>query len=156
MIRFIVAVDEKLGMAKNGRQPWHLPTDEQYFLQQTQKYGGVVLMGRTTYDVIGHPLKERRNIVLSRSLKYIEGVEVEKDLQNALRVAPDIWVIGGAGIFAQSLQYADELYVTRIEADFECDQFFPEFEDQFDLTSKSTPHHENGVTFTFCAYGKKS
>lgn len=154
MIRFIVAVDEKLGMAKNGRQPWHLPTDEQYFLQQTQKYGGVVLMGRTTYDVIGHPLKERRNIVLSRTVKNIENVEVETSLQKALHAAPDIWVIGGAHIFVQALQFADELYVTRIEADFACDQFFPEFEDQFELTSKSAPYHENGVTFTFCIYKK--
>ena len=156
MIRFIVAVDQNLGMAKNGRQPWHLPTDEQYFLQQTQKYGGVVVMGRTTYEAIGHPLKERRNIVLSRTERHIEGVENATDLQQALRTADDIWVIGGAAIFAQTLQFADELYVTRIEADFECDQFFPKFEQNFDLASKSLPYHENGVTFTFCVYSRKS
>ncbi len=156
MIRFIVAVDEKLGMAKDGRQPWHLPTDEKYFLEQTQKYGGVVVMGRPTFEVIGHPLKERRNIVLSKKLHQAEGVEIAADLQQALHIAPDIWVIGGASIFAQTLQLADELYITRIEADFACDQFFPEFEEDFDLISKSIPYHENGVTFTFCIYGKKS
>lgn len=155
MIRLIVAVDQQLGMAKNGKQPWHLPTDEKYFLEQTQKYGSVVLMGRPTFEGIGHPLKERRNIVMSRSLKQADGVEIATDLQEALEIAPDIWIIGGASIFAQTLQFADELYVTRIEADFECDQFFPEFEQDFDLTHKSVPCHENGLTFTFCIYRRK-
>jgi dihydrofolate reductase len=152
MIRFIVAVDQKLGMAKDGKQPWHLPTDEKYFLDETQKYGGVVVMGRSTFEVIGHPLKERRNIILSRKLQQAEGVEVVASLEEALRIAPDVWVIGGASIFAQTLESADELYVTHIEADYGCDQFFPNFKDQFELASESQVHHENGVNFKFCIY----
>ena len=152
MIRFIAAIDQKRGIAKEGRIPWHLPTDEQYFLQKTSQDGGVVLMGRATFEAIGHPLKERRNIVISKSLGPTEGIEVMNDLQQALHVAKDVWVIGGAAIFEQTLSFADELYITRIETDENCDRFFPEFEKGFELTSKSKPRHENGLTFRFCKY----
>lgn len=155
MIRFIAAIDQKHGLAKNGHQPWHLPTDEKYFLDQTQKFGGVVVMGHTTYTAIGHPLVERRNIVLSRTPQVIRGVEVMTDVQEALQAAPDIWVIGGAVIFEHTLSAADELYLTHIDADFDCDQFFPAYTNQFELVSQSSLQHENGLDFTFCVYKKK-
>lgn len=155
MIRLIAAIDQKHGLAKNGRQPWHLPTDEKYFLEQTQKFGAVVIMGSSTFEVIGHPLVERRNIVLSRTQQIIRRVEVMTDLQKALQVAPDVWVIGGAAVFEQTLSVADELYLTHIEADFGCDQFFPAFTNQFELVSQSPVQHENGLDFTFCVYKKK-
>lgn len=152
MIRLIAAIDQKRGIAKDGRIPWHLPTDEQYFLQKTNQDGGVVLMGRATFEAIGHPLKERRNIVISKSLGPAEGVEVMNDLQQALHAASDVWVIGGAAIFEQTLSFANELYITRIETDAGCDRFFPEFEKEFEPAGKSKPYNENGLTFRLCVY----
>lgn len=149
MIRHLVAIDQKRGMAKDGKQPWHLPTDEQYFLRETQTLGGVVVMGRKTYEVIGHPLRERRNIVLSDKPEEIEGVEVFTDLREALHAAEDVWVIGGASIFKQTMNAADELYITRIDSNFDCELFYPEFEQDFVLASRSEPQHENGLNFRF-------
>ncbi len=70
----------------------------------------------------------------------------------------DLWVVGGAAVFSQVIEagYADELYVTRIEADFGCDQFFPAYEKDFKLVSQSETHVQNGFTFSYALYTKIS
>lgn len=149
MIRLIAAIDRKFGIAKHGFQPWNIPIDEHYFLEQTARHGGVVLMGKRTFEVISHPLKNRRNIVLSRQTGHIEGVEVSDDLHMTLSTLADVWIIGGASVFEQTLPHADELYLTRIDADFGCDQFFPNFEDRFKLVKKGDGQEQNGFNFRF-------
>jgi dihydrofolate reductase len=151
MIRLIAAIDRKRGIAKNGDQPWHVPEDEKYFKQQTMQYGGNVLIGRKLYELIGRPLKDRRNIVLSQSQEHIEGTEVAKDL-SILNTLSDVWVIGGASVFEQTISQADELYITYIEADFNCDLFFPEFEHSFRLVKEDDLREQNGFLFRYCVY----
>lgn len=151
MIRLIVALDKERGIAKNGDQPWNLPADKAYFMEQTQKYGGIVLMGHRAYQVIGHALKNRRNIVVSRHVGLIiPGVEVVHDLEAfAKNARHDIWIIGGSSVFEQALPYADELYITRIDAVFDCDQFFPKFEDTFVFKQKNKDIRQNKLTFRY-------
>lgn len=157
MIRFIVAVDRKLGMAKNGIQPWWIPADEKYFLDQTSQYGANVLMGSKTFEVIGHPLKDRHNYVASRDVVAAMGSEIVSDLDGFVRnwQQKDLWIIGGAAIFEQTLKYADELYVTHIEADFKCDVFFPKFSDSFMLFNEEGPSEDNGFIFRYSVYVRK-
>src|SRR5580704_17376809 len=152
MIRLIVAHDVKRGIGKHGFQPWYLPEDEQYFNQQTISHGAKVLVGRRTLlDVIGHPLKDRQNFVLTRDnhepqagITYINELPAFMDgLQD------DIWVIGGASIYEQTMDRSDELYVTKIEADFGCDQFFPAYENDFTLSEQSDLHTQNGFVFSY-------
>lgn len=153
MIRIIAAVDRKLGIAKHGFQPWNIPTDEQYFREQTSQYSAAVLMGSKTFEVIGHPLKDRKNYVLSREAVAASGAEVVHDLDDFLKnYKPDIWIIGGASVFAQALPYADELYITHIEADFGCDQFFPDFSQGFMHFNDEPPREENGFIFRYSVY----
>lgn len=154
MIRLIVALDAKRGIAKDGIQPWNLPSELRYFKEVTQQHGGVVIMGRKTWEVIGHPLAGRTNIVVSRhSLAKTLGVTVIHDLQKYLAtLQTDAWVIGGTEIFQQTLPIASELYVTEINHDFGCDQFFPEYKQRFRLTNKSSVHEEKGLTFTYSIY----
>lgn len=160
MIRLIAAVDRKFGIAKHGGQPWHIPEDEAYFSRQTKSFGGKVLMGSTTLSVMGKPLQGRTNYVLSRSLKDSEGVKVVTDLEKFIKDAQDedIWVIGGASIFKQviDLGAADELYLTHIDADFNCDQFFPEIpQDKYVLGLQSETKNQNGFSFSYAVYKKK-
>ncbi|MFA6088201.1 dihydrofolate reductase [Mucilaginibacter sp.] len=156
MIRLIAAIDQKRGIAKGGVQPWNIPTDEKYFLEQTSKWGGEVLMGSKTYQVIGHPLPNRKNYVVTRDAVAVNGAEIVNDLDSFLKgFGRDLWIVGGASIFEQTLPYADELYLTKIEADFGCDQFFPDYDATFMPFGEDPLQTENGFIYKFCVYTKR-
>jgi dihydrofolate reductase len=160
MIRLIVAIDRQRGLAKHGILPWYIPEDEQYFTDQTKTHGGHVLTGGTTFRKTykGRPLADRKNYILTHKDEPIKGVEVVHDLTKFLKDSrtKDLWVAGGAEVFAQIMQAgkADELYITHIDADFRCDQFFPDYEKDFKLAKQTEPHHQNGFTFTYAQYVK--
>ncbi|MGL4523498.1 MAG: dihydrofolate reductase [Bacilli bacterium] len=126
MIKLIVATDEQNGIGIENTLPWRLPTDLQFFKKKT--VGQTIIMGRETYDSIGKPLPNRRNIVCSRSMNEIEGVEVVSDFVSFLQqwdASEPLFVIGGATIYAQALPYATEVYVTKVLTTLQCDTFFP-------------------------------
>jgi dihydrofolate reductase len=159
MIRLIVAIDRKQGLAKQGFQPWYIPQDEHYFTDKTKDFGGNVLVGSTTFRTFKGPLSDRQNYVLTRDKEPIEGVELVHDLNKFLHDLgdKDLWVIGGANVFSQVMEHgkADELYITKIEADFGCNQFFPLYEESFDIAEQSDLHEQNGFIFAFTKYLKK-
>ena len=156
MIRLIAAIDNQRGIAKQGRLPWDLPADRHYFAEQTKRYGGRILMGQRTFATIGHPLSDRHNYVASRQADSVKGVTYVTQLEAFMRQqTEDLWVIGGALIYEQTLQWADELYLTEIAADLDCDLFFPAFIHAFDLAQKSPQHSENGLVFTYNIYKRK-
>lgn len=157
MIRFIAAVDSKLGLADEHGIPWQgsLPTDVAYFRSKT--LGSNVMMGYGWYVEQKQPLPQRRNLVATTKDEPLhEGFEPVHDARKFLaEIHEDMWVGGGAGLFASTLDLADELYLTRIERDFHCTKFFPPFEDKFKLKSSSNPQTENGLTFHFEVWGRK-
>lgn len=156
MIRLIAAIDQKRGVAKAGRQPWHIPADEQYFKDQTCKFGARLLMGRKTFDVMKHPLPNRTNYVLSHDHRAESGIVGITDLDAFLQdLTEDIWVIGGAAVYEQTIGRADFLYLTQIESDFGCDQFFPNYAEQFELVDQSPPQYENGLAYTYAIYRRR-
>lgn len=156
MIRLIVAVDRKMGMAKHGGQPWYIPHDEHYFTEKTKSLGGYNLIGKTTYETFKGPLKDRKNFVLTPSDTPIEGAELIHNLETFLRDYKDrdIWVVGGANVFKQVIDmgYADELYITHIDADFGCHLSFPEYKNNFELKEQTDWMEENGFRFRYAIY----
>jgi dihydrofolate reductase len=161
MIRLIAAIDRQKGIAKQGVQPWKIPEDEDYFKNQTSSLGGKVLTGSTTFKTAygNHPLEGRQNFILTHSTEPIEGAVVVNDLMDFLNQnkGQDIWVAGGANVYKQLIENncADELYLTFIDADFGCDQFFPDFEDKFDLEKQGELQEQNGFNFRYNLYVKK-
>jgi dihydrofolate reductase len=159
MIRFIAAVDRKNGVAKQGFQPWFIPDDERYFTDQTKKYGGHVLYGRLTFQLslLEKPLTDRHNYLLTHDKTPHEGVQLVADIDKFLKDfnETDLWIIGGANVFAQTIGVADELYLTHIQADFGCNQFFPDYKDQFSLSEQSELREENGFIYTYAVYTRK-
>lgn len=152
----IAAIDKKRGIAKGGVQPWSIPDDEKFFTEQTKSGGGNILVGGTTFrgSLGGKPLAGRNNFLLTRSQNPIEGVTVVNNLEKFLHeFNEDLWVIGGAEIYQQviDLGFADELVLTEIEADFACDQFFPDYSG-YKLAEESETHCENGFEFRYKRY----
>ncbi len=139
MIRLIAAIDSKKGLATNNGIPWKLPADIAYFRHKTE--GGTVIMGYKTYTEFVQPLPNRINLVAVRGgVALREGFRPVLDLEHFLRSAKvDVWVIGGASLYARALQFADELYLTRLEADFGCTKFFPDFASQFEILDSTEP-----------------
>lgn len=156
MFRLIAAIDQQRGLSKGGFRPWDIPEEQQYFKRQTQSFGGNVLMGAMTFRRLKNgPLKERHNYVLTHDTAPIEGVELVHDLEKFLRgwQNKDLWIIGGADVFTQAMQlgFADELYLTHIEAVFGCHQFFPPYDD-FKLVERSELHEQHGFIFSYAKY----
>ena len=120
---FVVAHDRRGIMGRSGKLPWHLPEDLKHFKRLT--LGKPVIMGRVTYDSIGKPLPQRRNIVLTRDPGFqAEGVQVAHSLDEAFKLttgAEEVAIIGGSQIFNAFSPYVDTAYVTRVETEIEGD-----------------------------------
>lgn len=135
----IVAISKKTrAIGKDGKIPWHLPEDLKRFKARTQQH--TIVMGRKTYESIGKPLPKRRNIVVSRTMKKPEGVELElvASLEDALKLChPDeeSFIIGGAEIYAQTMGVIDRIYLTTVDRVVEGDTFYPEIPAEFSITS---------------------
>ena len=132
----IVAVSRNGVIGLNNQLPWHLPEDLKYFKSVTM--GKPIVMGRKTYDSIGRPLPGRTNIVITRDASWsAPGVEVAQTLEAALELgatackaagAEEIMVIGGEQIYRMTLDSAERLYLTQVDAEVEGDAFFPEID----------------------------
>jgi len=110
-----------------GRIPWHCPEDLRLFRAMTQ--GGTLIMGRRTYQSIGHPLAGRRNIVISSTLSETSGIILfptfDAAVAKALSFLAPIYYCGGAQIYARALERADAIYLSRMKASAEGDVYFP-------------------------------
>lgn len=125
-VALIAALARNRVIGRKGALPWHLPEDLKRFKRLTT--GSTVLMGRKTYDSIGKPLPNRRNIILTS--RPIPGVECHPSLDSALNALKDsdrIFVIGGGTLYAQTLERADELYLTLLDVDAEGETLFPHY-----------------------------
>jgi dihydrofolate reductase len=150
MIRLIAAIDSQRGIATDSGIPWKLPGDTAYFREKTAN--GLIVMGRATYDEFAAPLHGRENYVLSTTTTSLRtGFQAIADLQQLRAAHPeeDIWVIGGATVYRETIAEAEELLLTQVLKDFECTKFFPPYEADFVPESRSVDHHEAGLTYRF-------
>ncbi|MGA2052096.1 MAG: dihydrofolate reductase [Opitutales bacterium] len=131
----IAALAENRVIGAGGKIPWRLPEDMKFFKEMTT--GHTVVMGRKTWDSLGRPLPNRRNVVLSRSVpagdKSLPGAMVVSTLDAVTILPPegDFWVIGGAKIYALALPRCTELYLTHVKGTCAGDTFFPPYEQLF-------------------------
>ncbi len=127
-LSIIAALDKNSIIGNQGTLPWNIPEDLAWFKQQTM--GKTVVMGRTTWLSLGKALPGRRNVVLTRSPDFrAEGAETVHSLSAVIDLGKhdDVFVIGGARVFEQFLPYADTLYLTLIDNNYEGDTYFPSY-----------------------------
>lgn len=150
MIRQIAAIDSRQGIATDAGIPWKLPGDTAYFHEKTAT--GVIVMGWATYREFAVPLHHRENYVLSRDLTPLRpGFQPVVNLTAVANDHPgqDIWVIGGAHVYAQTIGETEELLLTQVDGDFHCTKFFPAYEGVFRLAVQNDDQRENGTTYRF-------
>ncbi len=153
----LVAMDQGRVIGNAGKIPWHIPEDMQRFKELTT--GHAVLMGRKTYQSLPErfrPLPGRKNLVVTRrpeSLATERGIEVWNSTKDCVRKflsgeletpSNQLWVIGGAEIYKETLPFCDEIYLTLVHARHTGDTFFPAFEEHFQLLEE---HKKPGHTF---------
>lgn len=156
MIGLIVARSKNNVIGKNGEIPWNIKGEQKQFKELTT--GNVVVMGRKSFEEIGHPLPDRRNIIVSKSKKYIgENLITVNSLQEALNVSKNenVFISGGYGLFKEVLPFVDKMYITEIDIEIEDgDVFFPEFDEtKFIKTIGETGG--NDIKYTRTVYTRK-
>ena len=131
----IAAMAENRVIGAAGRIPWHIPEDLQWLKECT--LGQAVAMGRKTFESVGRPLPGRLNVVISRTLKEVPGCVVLPSLEAlaAHDCGRQVWILGGAEIYAAALDRVAELYLTVVKGHYAGDAFFPPFEDRFRLAA---------------------
>lgn len=159
----IVAVADNGAIGVRGDMPWHISEDLKYFKRTTM--GCPVIMGRTTFESLGRPLPGRKNIVLSRSDRTLpEGVVCVHSAGEAFREAGETsaercFIIGGANVYAQLLDSADRLYLTRVHTVVEdADAFFPAVDAgawREESRSETFTDPESGIGFEFVVYCRR-
>lgn len=138
MISLIAAFDKNRVIGKNGRLPWHISDDLKRFRMLTE--GHTVIMGRRSYEEIGKPLPRRQTVVLTRDVDFTAaGCTVAHSLSEAISLAEheNIFIAGGASVYAEAMALCERLYLTVIDAAFDGDVYFPALrEADFRLTEQ--------------------
>lgn len=156
-IILIAAVDQNLAIGKDGGIPWDIKEDLKFFREKTQN--SAIIMGRATFDSIGRPLPNRKNIVMTRSPQDREGVtevtSVEDAIDEANLFSQTINIIGGEYIYKEFLPIATKLIITEVGLNINSpDAYFPEWSTEEWKEVSRTDSSENGIKFSFVEYLK--
>ncbi|MGN0160073.1 MAG: dihydrofolate reductase [Lachnospiraceae bacterium] len=158
MVGLIVARSKNNVIGKNGEIPWKIKGEQKQFKELTT--GNVVVMGRRSYEEIGHPLPNRKTIVVSRSKKYEgDNLQTACSVQEAIALAgeADIYIAGGFGLYEEVIPLVDVMYITEIDIEIEDgDVLFPKFDlNDFDVSIGETLGDEIKYTRTKYTRRKK-
>ncbi len=159
-VSIVVAIAENNAIGKDNQLLWHLPADLKHFKAITS--GHCIIMGRKTFESIGKPLPNRRNIVISRTDGLeISGAEVKSSIQDALQLCRDeneVFIIGGAEVYRSAMELVNRIYLTRVHEHYSGDTFFPEIDfNNWEETKveKHLPDEKNRVAYTFSTLLRK-
>ena len=162
MLSIIVAIANKNVIGKDNTLIWHLPEDLKRF--KTITSGKTIIMGRKTFESLGRVLPNRKHIVLCNDMEMKidnENVEVVNDikyLDKYINSAEENFIIGGATIYKLLMPYANKMYITKINQDFDGDAFFPEIkEEEWKIvdTQKGIKDEQNPYDYEYITYVRK-
>lgn len=157
MIGLIVAYTKNRVIGNNGQIPWRIKGEQRRFRELTT--GNIVIMGRKSYEEIGHPLPNRTTIVVSRTKNFdaencYTVTSLEEGIALAEQMNKNIYISGGAGLYRDAMDIVEKMYITEIEAEIDGDTFFPEFDAaQFDKTIDEEV--EGDIPYRYVTYTRK-
>jgi dihydrofolate reductase len=160
-VSLVAAIARGGVLGREGGIPWRIPEDARRFRAVT--LGHPVVLGRRTWESLPdrfRPLPGRRNVVVTRNTKWRDvGAERASSLEEALALlsgSPKVFVIGGAELYAAALPLADELLLTEIDAEFDGDTFFPDWDrETFEEVERAEHVSESGDAFSFVRYVRR-
>jgi dihydrofolate reductase len=158
-LSIIVAVAKNNAIGKDNRLLWHIPEDLKHFRHIT--LGHTVIMGRKTFESIGKPLSNRRNIVISRSLLPQDNIIIMPSIEEALRATKnekEVFIIGGGTIYRKTFPLVRKLYITQVHESYEADTFFPDINlaDWQEISRENfTDSLQSPHSFSFVVYVRK-
>ena len=158
-MNIVVAACKNRGIGINNKLPWCLSKDLKYFRFLTQSYGkNAIVMGKNTCLSLPRALPKRVNYVLSSSLKNYDNFKIIEDISLLKKKHyNNIWLIGGGQIYESMINndMINSIYYTDIDADFECDTFFPEIPNKFENVFESKTFNDNNINFNMKIYVKE-
>ncbi len=147
-MNIIVAVAKNNAIGKNNNLLWHIKEDLVYFKKTT--LGATVVMGRKTFESIGKPLPGRRNVVVSKTMNEIEGIEIFRSIDQALGSCSsneEVFIVGGGEIYKQSISLVQRIFLTIVDVNIpDADTFFPEL-DMSQWREVFREDHIRGISF---------
>src|SRR5471030_3297475 len=158
IVSIVVAISQNHAIGKDNKLLWYLPNDLKHFKEITS--GLTVIMGRKTYESVGKPLPNRRNIIITRQNITIEGCEVVNSIEAALALCSaeaEVFIVGGADIYKQSMHLTDRIYLTIVHKEFDGDSFFPQIDpNEWQETEREDfePDEKNKLPYSFITYQK--
>lgn len=160
IVSSIVAISENNAIGKDNQLLWRLPADLKHFKEITT--GHPVIMGRKTYESVGRPLPNRRNILITRNTALqIEGVEVVNTLEQALALCEgteEVFIVGGAEIYKMAMPVTDQIFLTVVKGVFDADTFFPVLDPEVWKETEAVsfePDEKNAYGYTFSTLIRK-
>lgn len=161
MLSIIVAVAKNNVIGKDNKLIWHLPEDLKRFKKLTT--GHTIIMGRKTFESLGRVLPNRKHIILCNDANLNiedENVEVIDNIQlleSYINSEEENFVIGGATIYKLLMPYANKMYITKINEEFEGDVYFPEIKEEWKIIEKQKgiKNEENPFDYKYVTYVKK-
>ena len=156
MIKIIVATSKNRVIGDSNKLIWNLPSDLRRFKEITT--GHPIVMGRKTYESIGRPLPNRRNVIITKDTNYVvDNCEVVNSIEEALLLTNnDCFIIGGGEIYKQTLPLASQVFLTLIDEEFQGDTYFPELDNSWFLSKeeKIQSDEKNPHNYSFIVYEK--
>ncbi|MFQ3801116.1 dihydrofolate reductase [Staphylococcus equorum] len=150
-LSILVAHDQQRVIGVDNTLPWYLPNDLKHVKKLSTNH--TLVMGRATFDSIGKPLPNRRNVVLTRNKSFQhEGVDVIHSMEDIFDLPGHVFVFGGQSLFEEMIDKVDDMYITVIEDKFNGDTFFPPytFEDwEVESSVKGELDEKNTIPHTF-------
>lgn len=157
MLAIIVAHDEHHVIGQGNKIPWHLPNDFKFVKEKTT--GHTIVMGKKTYESIGKPLPNRRNVVLTSDIAFqVEGIDVIHQIEEIEKLSGEVYIFGGAQLYTAMMEKVSDMFITVVHHQFEGDVYFPQYNEktwQLISTREGVVDDKNKWPHTFYHYKRK-
>ncbi len=158
MYTIIAAIGKNRELGRDNKLLWSLKGDLKFFKEKTTNH--TIIMGRKTFESLGRLLPNRKHVVISNSNDFPEEVDVYNNIESLLLHYKDsseeIFIIGGAKIYSEFIDYATKMYLTLVDGEFDADVYFPMFDESEWTKTVLSENEENGLKYKHVLYEKKT
>lgn len=158
MYTIIAAIGKNRELGRDNKLLWSLKGDLKFFKEKTTNH--TIIMGRKTFESLGRLLPNRKHVVISSSNNFPEEVDVYNNIESLLShykdTSEELFIIGGAKIYSEFIDYATKMYLTLVDGEFDADVYFPMFDEKDWTKTVLSENEENGLKYKHVLYEKKT